>query len=55
MADYYVYLEGILFKFNMVIVGMSCIKKFFKEDNVRVIIFVLSRIVFSVVLGNFYL
>lgn len=55
LSDYYIYLEGILLKFNMVILGYVCIQKFFYEEIVMVIVIVLCCIVFFVVIGIIFL
>ena len=52
LADHHVYLEGTLLKPNMVTAGMSCPKKFSKEDNARATILALSRTVPPAVPGK---
>lgn len=55
LADHHVYLEGTLLKPNMVTAGMSCPKKFSKEDNARATILALSRTVPPAVPGVTFL
>lgn len=52
LADHHVYLEGTLLKPNMVTAGMSCPKKFSKQDNARATILALSRTVPPAVPGT---